>query len=110
METERGAYPRPSDKVGSADPSTTGQAGAVGKAIETGLEQAGVFVKDAVDKTRDRVAEYRDKGMEQLSQRGGRVRAKPAGHGPPDRHRCRDGSRHAVGPGPTVAEAERQPC
>jgi ElaB/YqjD/DUF883 family membrane-anchored ribosome-binding protein len=68
METERGAYPRPSDKVGSADPSTTGQAGAVGKAIETGLEQAGVFVKDAVDKTRDRVAEYRDKGMEQLSQ------------------------------------------
>jgi ElaB/YqjD/DUF883 family membrane-anchored ribosome-binding protein len=68
METERGAYPRPSDKVGSADPSTTGQAGAVGKAIETGLEQAGVFVKDAVDKTRDRVAEYRDKGMEQRSQ------------------------------------------
>jgi ElaB/YqjD/DUF883 family membrane-anchored ribosome-binding protein len=61
MESERGAT------LVAGPSSTTGQAGAVGKAIDTGLEQAGVLVKDAVDKTRKKVAEYRDGGMEQIS-------------------------------------------
>lgn len=73
METERGSYPGPNEKAWS--PVTTGQAGAVGKAIETGLERAGDMVKDAVDKTREavdrtreKVAEYRERGMGQVSQ------------------------------------------
>jgi ElaB/YqjD/DUF883 family membrane-anchored ribosome-binding protein len=40
----------------------------VGRAVETGVERAGVLMKDAVDKTREKVAEYRDKGLEQVSQ------------------------------------------
>ena len=77
MEPERGAFPGMSDKPWSqatpttqeaGDASTGPQADAPGKTVKAGLEQAGVYVKDAVDKTRDRVAEYRDKGMEQLSQ------------------------------------------
>jgi ElaB/YqjD/DUF883 family membrane-anchored ribosome-binding protein len=39
----------------------------MGRAVETGVERAGVLVKDAVDKTREKVAEYRDKGFEQVS-------------------------------------------
>jgi ElaB/YqjD/DUF883 family membrane-anchored ribosome-binding protein len=62
MESERGAT------LVAGQRSTTGQAGAVGKAIDTGLEQASVFVKDAVDKTREKIAEYRDRGMDQVSQ------------------------------------------
>jgi ElaB/YqjD/DUF883 family membrane-anchored ribosome-binding protein len=62
MESERGAT------LVAGQSSTTGQAGAVGKAIDTGLEQASVFVKDAVDKTREKIAEYRDTGMDQVSQ------------------------------------------
>ena len=62
MESERGAT------LVAGQSSTKGQAGAVGKAIDTGLEQASVFVKDAVDKTREKIAEYRDRGMDQLPQ------------------------------------------
>jgi ElaB/YqjD/DUF883 family membrane-anchored ribosome-binding protein len=77
METERGSYPGPSDKPGtpatpaaraSGDPSTTEQSGAVGKAVETRFERAGVLVQDAVEKTREKVGEYRDKGWQQVSQ------------------------------------------
>jgi len=68
METERGSYPGTPTTRAAGDPSTTGQSGAVGRAVETGVERAGVLVKDAVDKTREKVAEYRDKGLEQVSQ------------------------------------------
>lgn len=73
METERGPNPGPSDRT-QATPSTrapgvpsTGQVGAVGQVIDTGLERAGGFVRDAVDKTREKVAEYRERGMEQVT-------------------------------------------
>ena len=68
METERGSYPGTPMTRAAGDPSTTAQSGAVGRAVETGVERAGVLVKDAVDKTREKVAEYRDKGLEQVSQ------------------------------------------
>ena len=58
METERGSYPGTPTTRAAGDPSTTGQSGAVGRAVETGVERAGVLVKDAVDKTREKVAEY----------------------------------------------------
>lgn len=76
METERGSNPGPSDRAWTeATPSTLvaggssrGQAGAVGQAIDTGLERAGGFVKDTLDKTREKVAEYRERGIEQVTQ------------------------------------------
>lgn len=77
MDTERGSNPGPSDRPWSqatpsprpaADPSSTGQAGTVGQAIETEFERSGGFVKDAVDKTREKVAEYRERGMEKVTQ------------------------------------------
>ena len=45
----------------------------MGQAIDTGLERAGGFVKDAVDRTREKVAEYgraeyRERGMDQVTQ------------------------------------------
>ena len=40
----------------------------MGQAIETEFERAGGFVKDAVDKTREKVAEYRERGMEKVTQ------------------------------------------
>jgi ElaB/YqjD/DUF883 family membrane-anchored ribosome-binding protein len=67
METERGSYPGTPTTRAAGDPSTTEQSGAVGRAVETGVERAGVLVKDAVDKTREKVAQYRDKGFEQVS-------------------------------------------
>jgi ElaB/YqjD/DUF883 family membrane-anchored ribosome-binding protein len=66
--TERGSYPGTPTTRAGGDPSTTEQSGAVGRAIETGVERAGGLVKDAVDKTREKVAEYRDKGFEQVSE------------------------------------------
>jgi ElaB/YqjD/DUF883 family membrane-anchored ribosome-binding protein len=39
-----------------------------GAGAEQAFERAGVVVKDAVDKTREKVAEYREKGFEQISQ------------------------------------------
>ena len=68
METERGSYPGMPTTRAAGDPSTTEQSGAVGRAVETGVERAGGLMKDAVDKTREKVAEYRDKGLEQVSQ------------------------------------------
>ena len=68
METERGSYPGTPPTRAAGDASTTEQSGAVGRAVETGVERAGGLVKDAVDKTREKVAEYRDKGLEQVSQ------------------------------------------
>jgi len=60
---EREAYPGPSDRAWTPGNSTTGRSGAVGKAVET----AGGLAMDAVEKTREKVAEYRDKGFEQVS-------------------------------------------
>jgi ElaB/YqjD/DUF883 family membrane-anchored ribosome-binding protein len=67
METERGSYPGTPTTRAAGDPLTTEQSGTVGRGVETGVERAGVLVKDAVDKTREKVAEYRDKGFEQVS-------------------------------------------
>jgi ElaB/YqjD/DUF883 family membrane-anchored ribosome-binding protein len=61
--TQATPSPRP-----AADPSSTGQAGSVGQAIEKELERAGGFVKDAIDKTREKVAEFRERGMEKVTQ------------------------------------------
>ena len=68
METERGSCPGPNE-------AATGPAVAVGKAIETGFERAGVLIKDAVDKTREavektreKVTDYRDRGLAEVSQ------------------------------------------
>jgi ElaB/YqjD/DUF883 family membrane-anchored ribosome-binding protein len=77
METERGAFPGMSDKPGSQAPptnqepgnaSTGPQGGAPGETVKAGLERAGVYVKDAVDKTREKMAGYREGGIEQVSQ------------------------------------------
>jgi ElaB/YqjD/DUF883 family membrane-anchored ribosome-binding protein len=78
METERGAFPGMSDKPWSQATPTTQEAGdastgpqaedAPGKTVKAGLERAGVFVKDAVDKTREKMAGYREGGIEQVSQ------------------------------------------
>jgi ElaB/YqjD/DUF883 family membrane-anchored ribosome-binding protein len=77
MDTERGSNPGPSDRPWTqatpsprpaGDPSSTGRVGTVGQAIETEFERAGGFVKDAVDKTREKVAEYRERGMEKVTQ------------------------------------------
>jgi ElaB/YqjD/DUF883 family membrane-anchored ribosome-binding protein len=64
MNTERGFNPGPSDR---AWPSP-GQVGTGGQAIETELERGGGFVKDAVEKTRQKVAEYRERGVEKVTQ------------------------------------------
>jgi ElaB/YqjD/DUF883 family membrane-anchored ribosome-binding protein len=77
METERGAFLGMSDKPGSQAPPTTQEAGdastgpqggAPGETVKAGLERAGVYVKDAVDKTREKMAGYREGGIEQVSQ------------------------------------------
>jgi ElaB/YqjD/DUF883 family membrane-anchored ribosome-binding protein len=83
MNTERGSNPGPSDRSwtqatpsprpaedpsSTGDPSSIGHAGTVGQAIETEVERAGSFVKDAVGKARERVAEYREGGMEKVTQ------------------------------------------
>lgn len=76
METERGAIPAKSDDPSQVAPvtretedaSTAGQAGALSKRPETGFERAGAFVKEAANKTREKVGEYRERGMEQVSQ------------------------------------------
>jgi ElaB/YqjD/DUF883 family membrane-anchored ribosome-binding protein len=68
METERGSYPGTPTTRTAGDPSTAEQSGAVGRVIETGVERAAGVVKDAVDKTREKVAEYREKGFDQVSQ------------------------------------------
>jgi ElaB/YqjD/DUF883 family membrane-anchored ribosome-binding protein len=49
-------------------PSTAPQADSPGNRVKVGLERAGAYVKDAVDKTREKVAGYRDGGIEQASQ------------------------------------------
>lgn len=55
METERG--------FGT---STTAPSDAVGRTVES-FERAGGVMKDAFDKTREKVAEYQAKGFEQVS-------------------------------------------
>jgi ElaB/YqjD/DUF883 family membrane-anchored ribosome-binding protein len=47
--------------------STAPQADSPGNRVKV-LERAGAYVKDAVDKTREKVAGYRDAGIEQASQ------------------------------------------
>ena len=77
METERGpnlglsdrwAHVTPSPRPGG-DPSSTDQEGTAGAAVETELERAGEFVKDAIDTTREKVAEYRERGMAGVAQK-----------------------------------------
>lgn len=69
MDTEHGSYPgTPTTTQAAGDRSTTAQPDAVGRVVEAGFERAGGLVKDALDKTREKVAEYRDKGFEQLSE------------------------------------------
>jgi ElaB/YqjD/DUF883 family membrane-anchored ribosome-binding protein len=68
METERGSSPGVPTVEAAGDQSTTEQLGAAGRPIGTGVERAGGLMKDAVDKTREKVAEYRDKRFEQVSQ------------------------------------------
>lgn len=77
VETERDAFPRMSDRPWpqatptlqeAGDASTGPQAGVPGNTVRAGLERAGVYVKDAVDKTREKMAGYREAGIEQVSQ------------------------------------------
>jgi ElaB/YqjD/DUF883 family membrane-anchored ribosome-binding protein len=77
METKEGTYPgrgdTPWSKVtpttqGASETPTTPQASAPGDTATTGLERAGAYVKDAVDKTREKMVGYRDGGIEQVSQ------------------------------------------
>lgn len=77
METEREANPGTSDEPRSqVAPATReaegapspGQTGALGKPAETRIERAGAFVKAAVNKTREKMGEYRERGMEQVSE------------------------------------------
>ena len=48
--------------------STPPQAGAPRNAVKVGLERTGAYVKDAFDKTQDKVASYREGGIKQASQ------------------------------------------
>ena len=48
--------------------STAPQASGPGTTVKAGLERAGAYVKDAVDKTRESMAGYRQGGIEQVSQ------------------------------------------
>ena len=48
--------------------STTPQAGAPRNTVKVGLERAGAYVKDALDKTQEKVTSYREGGIEQASQ------------------------------------------
>src|SRR4029434_2886254 len=71
MEMQR---PEASDTAGSQKTPTPPKSRIVagerssGAGAEKAFERAGVVVKDAVDKTREKVAEYREKGFEQISQ------------------------------------------
>ena len=86
MDTEGGFNPDPSDKAWTqgtpslrpaGGPSSTGQAGTVGQAIETECERAGGFVRDAAERTREKVAEYREKGIEVMQDVTGYTRSQP---------------------------------
>ena len=77
METDREANPGTRDKPPSQitpvtreaeGASSAEQPGALGKTAQTGFERAGSFVKAAANKTREKVGEYRERGMEQVSQ------------------------------------------
>ena len=48
--------------------STAPQAAAPRNTVKVGLERAGAYVKDAFDKTQEKVASYRESGIEQASQ------------------------------------------
>lgn len=48
--------------------STAPQAGTPRNTVKVGLEQAGAYVKDAVDRTREKMVGYRDGGIDQVSQ------------------------------------------
>lgn len=73
MESDRGSNPGLSDRWAqvtplsqpAGNPSSSGQAGTVGAAVETETELEGArgLVKDAIDKTREKVTEYREQGM-----------------------------------------------
>jgi len=77
MELEKGAYPPKGDAPGLAatspqdieNPSAPPEAGALGEtAVKAGLERASIYVKGAVEKTRERIAANREGGIEQVSQ------------------------------------------
>lgn len=63
---ERGSYPGMPTASTSRTTSSNAAGDAVGRVVET-FERAGSVVKDAVDKTREKVAEYQAKGFEQVS-------------------------------------------
>ena len=59
MESERGMDPGLNDMPrDQATPTET---------VKAGLGRAGAYVKDAVDRTREKVASYREDGIEQAS-------------------------------------------
>ena len=77
METERGALPGMSDKPSppptptaqvASDASIAPRACGPGTTVKAGLERAGAYVKEAVGKTREKMAGYREGGIEQVSQ------------------------------------------
>jgi ElaB/YqjD/DUF883 family membrane-anchored ribosome-binding protein len=78
METDREANPGTRDKPPSQVTPVTQEAegassagqqpGALGKTAQTGFERAGSFVKEAANKAHEKVGEYRERGMEQVSQ------------------------------------------
>ena len=68
METEHGSYPGTPPTTQAGDRSSTAQPDVLRRKVEAGFERAGGLVKDALDKTREKVAEYRDKGFEQVSE------------------------------------------
>lgn len=72
METERGTYPGRSEAASTTqvtgEASTAPPAAPPGKIVAGGRERASAYVKDAVDKTREKMASYRDGGIEQVSQ------------------------------------------
>ena len=74
MDRENPPYSTESDKSTTEAPpiprgnDATQQADALGEAAaKIGLERAGVGVKDAVHKTREKMAAYRQGGIEQVS-------------------------------------------
>ena len=78
METEKGTYPGRSEAAPTAqvtgEASTAPPAAPPGKIVAgwseraSAYDRASAYVKDALDKTREKMAGYRDGGIEQVSQ------------------------------------------
>lgn len=72
METEKGTYPGRSEAAPTAqvtgEASTAPPAAPPGKIVAGRSERARAYVKDAFDKTQEKVASYREGGIERASQ------------------------------------------